>query len=117
MGYYSNFNFYLDIENLSADEVKSIANSTLGEWIAENLEFEERPIGVTISGVIDSIKWYSFTEDMLKFEDAILDAGGTFSDGNITRLGEEVGDGERFVVGGCTLQREVSTLQWVPAED
>lgn len=117
MGYYSNFDFYLDIEDISVNKVKNIANSTLGEWVSESLEIDEYTLGVTISGFIDNIKWYSFTEDMLKFQDAILDAGGTFSDGNITRQGEEAGDGERFVVGGTSLQREVSTLQWVPAED
>lgn len=70
-----------------------------------------------VGGELCDVKWYSFTGDVEAFRKAIAEAGGEFAYGDISRQGEEAGDGERFVAENGVLVRQVTRVTWVNAED
>lgn len=117
MGYYSQFDIDINIEGIPEATVEGIVERTFGKWIAGKLQTDNFGVGVLISGVIYDVKWYSFTGDVEAFRKAVAEAGGEFAYGDISRQGENAGDGERFVVEDGVLVRQVTRVTWVDAED
>ena len=117
MGYYSDFDIDITIKGISEATVKDIVERTFGEWIADQLRLQSADFGVFIDGSIYDVKWYSFTDDMKAFRNAITEAGGKFAWGAFSRQGEEASDGERFGVEDGRLVRQVTQVTWVTTED
>lgn len=117
MGYYSDFDIDIAIKGISEATAKDIVERTFGEWIAGQLRLQSADHRVFIDGSIYDVKWHSFTEDVKAFCKAIVEAGGEFFCGNISRQGEEASDGERFVTEDDRLVRQVTQVTWVNAED
>lgn len=117
MGYHSQFDIYINIEGIPEATVKDIVERTFGKWIADTLLLQADDHDVLISGDLYDVKWHSFTGDVEAFRKAIVEAGGEFAYGVISRQGEDAGDGERFVVEDGVLVRQVTRVTWVDAED
>lgn len=117
MGYYSDFYIDLTIKGTSEATVKDIVEHTFGKWVANQLCYSDPNDGAFVWGTIDGSKWYSFTEDVKAFRKAIVEAGGEFTCGNISRQGEDAEDGERFVAEDGRLVRQVAQVTWVTTED
>lgn len=119
MGYYSQFDIDINIEGIPEATIEGIIERTFGKWIASELQLQSDNFGsgVRIGGELCDVKWYSFTGDVEAFHKAIAEAGGEFAYGDISRQGEEAGDGERFVAKNGVLVRQVTRVTWVDAGD